>query len=133
MTRTSFLFYAYGNPSCKFFCSILKIGKWFTKSQEKNTMFLLFLLLAFGFVVFLGIMGNLCKKLNLAPSPRLFFYFIGWYIGAAALLIDIVCNRASCSLRIILIGLLAPIVIYEILRLLRRFLSWSFNGLGHYK
>ena len=96
-------------------------------------MFLLFLLLAFGFVVFLGIMGNLCKKLNLAPSPRLFFYFIGWYIGAAALLIDIVCNRASCSLRIILIGLLAPIVIYEILRLLRRFLSWSFNGLGHYK
>ena len=96
-------------------------------------MFLLFLLLVFGFVVFLGNMGHLCQKLNLAPSPRLFFYFIGWYIVAAALLIDIIYNRASCSLRIIFLGFLAPIVIYEILRLLRRWLSWSFNGLGHFK
>ena len=96
-------------------------------------MFLLFLLFAFGFVVFLGIMGNLCRKLNLAPSPRMYFYFIGWYIGLAALLLNIVCNSASSSIRTIFSVILAPIVIYEILRLLRRLLSWSFNGLEHFK
>jgi hypothetical protein len=38
------------------------------------------LLLVFCFVVFLGNIGHLCRKLNLALTPRLFFYCIGWYI-----------------------------------------------------
>ena len=63
----------------------------------------------------------------------MYFYFIGWYIGLAALLLNIVCNSASCSIRTIFSVILAPIVIYEILRLLRRLLSWSFNGLEHFK
>ena len=96
-------------------------------------MFIVILLLIFGFVVFLGNMGHLCQKLNLAPSPRLFFYFIGWYIAVAVLLIDVIYNGASCSLRIIFLGFLAPIVLFELLRLLRRWLSWSFKGLGHFK
>ncbi|MBO4620481.1 MAG: hypothetical protein J5654_10280 [Victivallales bacterium] len=37
------------------------------------------------------------------------------------------------SLRIIFIGFLTPIVLYEALRLLRQWLLWSFNGLGHFK
>ena len=37
------------------------------------------------------------------------------------------------TMRIIFIGFLTPIVLFEALRLLRRWLLWSFNGLGHFK
>jgi len=96
-------------------------------------MFLLLLLLFFGFMVFLGNMGHLCRKFNVAPSTRLYFWFIGWYIALSAILFDICYNGSSFSLKSVFIGILAPMVLYELLRLIRRWLSWSFKGLDHFK
>ena len=90
-------------------------------------------LLIFGFVLFLGVMGNLFHKLAIFQDKRKFvFYCVGWYVAAAAILIDICYNRASCSLRIVLIGFFAPIVLWEVLRLLRRFVIWALKGLQRF-
>lgn len=92
-------------------------------------MFLGFLLLVFGFLVFMGCAGHLRQWLHFIPQKQFIFYCVGWYIGFSALLIDIVYNGASCSLWIIFLALVLPVVCYHALRALKRFVQWALGGL----